>query len=455
MNEVEIDKLHGSLESRSLEIKRTPPKTDKLVEIIQSGANGIEPVFRIVMGINENHDGRLDKNCKTPITFPLSVEGSKNQFENFDKYRQHLSSKVESQTEGYFEGLFLITEVPTVGGIMIVIDVPQSPRRPHQNTLSHRFYIRGDGQTRPMKQAEIKAAMEKAAMEKTDAAPVPTSASSPIEHSSATTYAIIESDTSIAETGIADIRPKPIPTLLPFGPGSVVADVSGDEAISDDIDAIYFAEYEMVMSLHLIPQTVTQTWTATELRKANGAWKGILPTLGRWCSASHSRNKYGFVLYGVSQNSPGVTNTLTQVFENGGVASILAYEPSDEKGKGCIPSKFLRERFALTLYGILQFSVMALGVAPPFDVVCNLGGVKGKFLALSGHPFIDNYETSIKDHIQSIILLSADDASKILDAENEEMGLLESHSVLKPFFKKVWDSCGVIWNEDISSEMDR
>lgn len=69
-----------------------------MVKHVQGGFNGKGSELTIVVGIEEDEDGRFDKDRKRPVTFPLSVPGQKQEFASFDKYRLHLLQAVTSTT---------------------------------------------------------------------------------------------------------------------------------------------------------------------------------------------------------------------------------------------------------------------------------------------------------------------------------------------------------------------
>jgi tetratricopeptide (TPR) repeat protein len=159
-------KLKGSLENRTLELKSNPIFTEGLVEHIQSGANGIAPLLQIVIGA----DGKSEE--AKGISFPItSLIGEKNEkrdvyFADFDKYRLHLIESVASNTDRYFEGLLEIREIPLPRETpladvkyVIVLEVPQSPYRPHQHKKQRKYFIRADGLKREMSIFEVEEAI--------------------------------------------------------------------------------------------------------------------------------------------------------------------------------------------------------------------------------------------------------------------------------------------------------
>lgn len=401
--ETDIDTFHGSSESKTLEFKRQPVKSDKLVQHIQGGMNGTEASLTIIFGVDEDSQGRMDANTKSAIQFPLSIAGAKSPFDGFDDYRLHLINMLYSNTENFRDGLINIREVAlSNGGALIVIDVWQSEDRPHQNTKDHRFYIRGDGQTRPMSSADLRKSY-----------------------------------------GIGGNEPEQFPLPLPFGPGNVIADVKGDWAVGGD--EIILIEGDMTMTLRLIPRNNQNHWSSTELRKLKEAWGESIPTLGRWQSGSYARNEHGFVMYGLMNNQPSKTSTITQLFKNGEIASIESFVPSDPAGKGIIPSGYVVDRYIATLFGVLNCMINALKIDPPYAVVCSLDRIKGNRLAISNM----NYsEQCVESLIESMIEIDDSDISRIFGSGSGREYIHECRITLAPFFEEIWDACGIEWNPD-------
>ena len=263
--EADIDAFHGHIESRSFDLKRDPPRTDDLVRHIQGGANGIKPVFRILIGAVENPPGVFDKNTNRPLIFPLSVDGIKNPFQSFDAYRNHLVQTVRSQTDGYFEGFFEIHDVAVRGGSLILIEVAQSMERPHQNTKSHSYFIRGDGQTRRMADDELDREMAARRERRTETG---------------------------ADSVSDDLFERPF-----FLPGDVVVDAS-DNAFAGGTGEIRLADGPQLY-LRLIPREKPSVWTASELRKLHERSSTSLHPFGPWTTANHHRNALGILVWRV------------------------------------------------------------------------------------------------------------------------------------------------------------
>ena len=250
MTEDEIDTFHGRKEDRTFDVKREPPRTDRLVQHIQGGANGIVSKLVILIGAAEQPAGKFDKAHKTPITFPLKVEGQKNVFKNFDTYRLHLMQAVKGQTNKYFEGLFNVHDVAVIGGSMIVIEVPKSPRAPHQNTKNGAYYIRRDGKTDKMTHEELFEALpESASREETEA----------------------------KSSFVRDF----------IKPGDVIVDVS-DNFFAGGVTEVRLIDGPLTY-LRVIPLENAKTWTGTQLRALAERQRPYLSPLGRWSAGSASR----------------------------------------------------------------------------------------------------------------------------------------------------------------------
>ena len=150
--------LHGAPEDRTMELKRQPIDTARLAEIVQAGANGSAPVFHIIIGADESR-GVFDFPKLQPLVFPLQVAAKGRSIESFDAYKRHLIDVISAHTDGYFEGFFDVREIAFERGSIIVIEVPQSRYRPHQNIQSKKYFIKADGKIRPMDDLELEDAI--------------------------------------------------------------------------------------------------------------------------------------------------------------------------------------------------------------------------------------------------------------------------------------------------------
>ena len=152
----DLDELIALLKARAkgedatLELKSRPIDKDTLVEIIQSGANGDEPLFQIVIGVDEEGN-------RPGVNFPIG--GCK----NFDAYRLQISQSFEDNTEPYFEGLE-IRQIPfrdDKGDLrcVIVIEVPQSQYSLLRHKKTKQYFKRGDGRKLTMAISEVEEAI--------------------------------------------------------------------------------------------------------------------------------------------------------------------------------------------------------------------------------------------------------------------------------------------------------
>lgn len=381
LTEADIDIHHGEPESRSLDIKEKPPATQKLLRHIQGGANGEVPNFRIIIGAKEGENGQYDKTLKKPIKFPLSVEGVKTPFLNFDKYRLHLIDLVKSQTSDYIEGFFDIQLVEVSGGSLIIIDVPQSSDRPHQNTNTGSYYIRRDGKTDKMTAEEVKKAYKT----------VPISALKQSKENSL------------------------------FLPGDVVTDAS-DKAFSHGIGKVCLVKGPLAY-LRVISEGNTQTWSGTKLLALLDNSPTPFVPFGRMINGASHRNEHGCLAWAVPDDV-SVTPSLTQVYENGEIAGM----DTGLITEGIIPSAMFVDQYQTILPTYLQMARDVFGLTEPFKIVAGVSGVKGARLALA----YNNYsQKALKDRVEITSNLKDDTASTAL--------------LLQPFFKALWEECGSLF----------
>lgn len=376
--EKDVDAFHGRAEDRELEVKSRPIKTEDMVKHVQGGFNGKGSELTIVVGVEEDEDGRFDKDRKRPVTFPLSVPGQKQEFASFDKYRLHLLKAVTSTTDGYTDGMFEVHEVSVVGGSLIVVTAYQSPNRPHQNTKNGRHFIRADGETRDMTPAELQEAI---------AVKLGTSAAA---------------DTDSFERDF-------------FNPGDMIT------------DAVMLVEAPLAY-LRVVPAERSKDRTPTQVRTLLSEAGIDLQPFGRWSSCHEERNEFGLLVWGSPFQKPELAISMMQVFSDGEVWGMDVAMLSVGDGNGdYIPSRKIVSQYTSTLRDIFKMLRDALRIQPPVTVVAGLDGVKDLKILLAD-PSIKWSEASVEEKVE-------------VRVEVKDFGM-SPQDILRPFFEAVWDACG-------------
>lgn len=396
----DIERLNGEYESRTLDLKERPPHTDKLVELIQSGANGVEEVFRIIIGGVEDGAGRFDVSSLRPVTYPIQPEGMGNKFANFDKYRQNVIATVRSNTNDYFEGFFEIRDVETPAGRVIVIEVARSHHRPHQNTRSQKYYVRADGETRAMTDFEVSDAITQRQQRRAGAG------------------------ASSASEWVLAMSSHPHEGLAPGQQIAVKENEDGDQHVTLTGDAHVW--------MRLAPSTISKSWTSTQLLRLLGGAEPVLRPLRTYSpSLSWERNKRGAVVWAV--DLPGIAKSATQISTNGVLYGFDGYTlgvqrlPSQSRATfPYIPSEALEKISKAALGNYLGFMQQKMKLLPPYDFAVGLSGVENYRLATGSGQLEGRMLQGTVSHSCRI-----DDTGPSPDV------------LLLPFFQAVWDACGL------------
>jgi hypothetical protein len=409
----DIEALQGLYEGRTLDMKLVPPHTSKIVQLIQSGANGLEPIFRIVIGAEEDSNGRFDNARIKPLTYPLKPSGMSDTFSNFDKYRQHLISTMRSHTNDYFEGMFEIREIEIVGGVVIAIEVAQSEYRPHQNKESKKYYIRADGETRAMEDFEVSNEILKRQQRRAAAL---ASGIVPAAHSST-----------------AKSEPETAPrTLAPrsqrFRVGATLATKIGPGGADVEIQLVG----SQSMYLRVAPDAPKQTWTSTQIVQMLRSGNSIpLPLDASFSSLDWERNDDGVALW-ATEPERGVARSAVQIYQNGEMRAldtafldVEALKRHSNVVFGYIPSVAIEEAYERALSSYLSFMAEKLDISPPLLVEASLDGVRNYRMAFS-------YQFAGR-----IISDSVSSSTRVDDS------MTPARVVLLPFFRTIWDACGL------------
>jgi hypothetical protein len=176
----------------------------------------------------------------------------------------------------------------------------------------------------------------------------------------------------------------------------------------------------------------------TELAARTLASRGGLRPMGLdirgWTPA---RNKFGAIVYDASRD--GKLFNFTQLFLSGEIWGVDAFavnashcrQFSPNYGKGYIASLFVERTFVLSLANYLQFAKEFLHLPLPLNIRAGLTDVKGYPMATEGG-FVGRV---LHNHIEWEGVVSSYDRLP--------------HEILRPFFDRVWQQCGLIRPEKI------
>jgi hypothetical protein len=180
------------------------------------------------------------------------------------------------------------------------------------------------------------------------------------------------------------------------------------------------------MWLRLMPSSATgKTWPYHELRSKALSGTFDLRAFSDGQGMFGIRAEDGFGMCPSYLENGTITTTLAFVFESGEVWSVdtdyLRYGQT-------IP--FIEEIFVARLQGYVRF-LQSLGIQPPYKWSCGMVGVKGYRLYVpvpNGHYRLGPGPLCLKDTIQKSGTVDGDESAQ---------------SALYPFFREIFDRCGV------------
>jgi hypothetical protein len=164
----------------------------------------------------------------------------------------------------------------------------------------------------------------------------------------------------------------------------------------------------------------------------------LMPLSGsRHSGWNYSRNRYGAYSFTEFTSTPGVVQTLSQLFRSGEIWGIDAYLPNVDAAKEFagvdfpyLPTGAIETSLADTLNNYLRVAQVILSMTPPLRLIVGAAGIANYRLAVprdfafggfAGHIFDDDviYEAPIRD-------LS-----------------MPPSDILTPFHAKLWDAAGL------------
>lgn len=431
--------LDGHPEDRTLELKREPIDSDRLAEIVQAGANGIAPVFRIIIGADENA-GQFDFSRIHPLRYPLRIGPKGWEVDTFDRYKTHVTQVISAQTDGYFEGLFEIHQVAVAGGWIIVFEVPQSNHRPHQNSKSKKYFIKADGRVRAMDDLEIDDAMQ-SRRDRRIAQHVATATEARIDQAAASVDTTDEPAlpwTPDALSAIA-VEPAAQQTQRYFSgdlmPGTVVSAV--DERTGEDQEVRLVGEGSIWIKV--CPQTVSRQWESADLRDLIATNLRDLTPLNApsSCDVSFGRNVHGAAIWLVDPRDPATTRSAVQLYKDGAVWAtdtlLLSLGQGPASPVKWILAAELEETLEEALPRYIGFATKRLGIALPLTALIGVSGIENFRLATS--------ERGPYDRSARVLQTGVSD-SFLVDANAAEIAATSPTRLLFPLYRKLWRAAG-------------
>ncbi len=393
----DLEALDGHVEDRTLEIKSPEIRTDRLVKVIQAGANGVAAKLHIVIGAKEG-DGRFRLANLQPVTWPLKLKGVT--FDSFDKYKQNIVAVARATTSGFVEPFFDIREIEVPGGSVIVVEVPQSSRRPHQNTSHGHFPIKGDGRRAAMNIDEIRELLCKQ--------PVP-----------------VPSDDDIGDIAspwimARDMQPM---TERDLRPGALISRV--DEQTGDDRHVRISGQAYLTLTLE--PDTMGKTWdTADLVDKVESCPSFFFPLNCSGRNRIYSRSDHGAVVWAQNDVDPSLTTSATQVDRYGKISAIdtLLLDPATctieagTKEYKVVFARKIEDVFNEALWGFAQFLSHVLEFRFPLR-----GGV--------GIVNVEGYRLEGDRTART-------DQHSIFESISVHDGTIRPETMLLPFYRKLW-----------------
>jgi hypothetical protein len=215
------------------------------------------------------------------------------------------------------------------------------------------------------------------------------------------------------------------------------------EPLGFEDDPLFGSGKEVLLSpgpamwLRVMPVTNPgRLWPPHQLKEAarqNGA--GLMPLAASAGGYDYVRAEDGFGIFraipqGAQNAQPGSIeiSSLAFAFETGEIWSI----DSDWLGDDTKRFHFVEDDFAIGLRGHARF-LQGLGILPPFRWLAGITGTKGRYFVYPVRP----------GHIRIHPGLGPRCAADSIEAEGQYDGTQNVTAALLPFFKKIFEKCGL------------
>jgi hypothetical protein len=191
--------------------------------------------------------------------------------------------------------------------------------------------------------------------------------------------------------------------------------------------------------LRLIPTKPTLQRTPFALEKL--AREKYLSPFGKTDGMWTGRNKHGAVVFNAEKQTPQTTaDSITQLFLKGEIWGVdQFFLRREHEGKRFIPSTAIEEVFEGALKNYLRFAQQALGLELPLRLIAGLAEVENFMMALPDEFLPDKFG----GHVVQEEVVYEDIVGDYTTPVNE---------LLLPFFKQVWEACGIERPENFRQE---
>jgi hypothetical protein len=156
----------------------------------------------------------------------------------------------------------------------------------------------------------------------------------------------------------------------------------------------------------------------------------LLPLDPGWQSLGYLRSYDGFAVYASSLESPQIALDVVIVFTSGEVWAVDAWTLKCRDGENAI---LLREEVLAAALGRYSAYLTKLGINPPHRWIAGLQGVKDRGIIIPRRPGT----ISLNPGPRGICLIDN------IICEGDHVADRSPSQSLKPFFTKVFESCGV------------
>jgi hypothetical protein len=189
--------------------------------------------------------------------------------------------------------------------------------------------------------------------------------------------------------------------------------------------------------LRLIPTSQSVEWTPFKLLDLIQRLDPKIGPLGGSTGTDWDINRHGAVVFGAVSAKDSIARKITQIFLNGEIWGIDGAALTSFDGRSGpeipIPQDFER-RFEFGLQQYLAFATQELEVRFPIKFIAGMTGIEGRQIVLPPAP-------PGKYRIRSIVGHCVTD--EIVHTGQIARSGIAIAEVLRPFFEKVWENCGI------------
>jgi hypothetical protein len=178
-------------------------------------------------------------------------------------------------------------------------------------------------------------------------------------------------------------------------------------------------------------RALNESWSPDRLQRVATEGPLLSPITNNWQGYSFIRSHEGFGIYSVDGSQRNLAEAAVFVFTTGEIWTIDAYTLGATKQENLIPP--LESEFRRTMASYGNFMSDKLGIEPPFKWTAGMDGLKGRGLYIPPPPNRTSWQRSPAGKCQ---LDTIEGAGSYSPGES-------TAECLKPFFTKLYDSCGL------------